>query len=76
MQKNEALTDVIFYAPISNRIKIEDIPQTNRAQFESRLQIKVIIIGPDPCNNYVCPIGNSFESFHCICQFTLIMYNN
>ncbi|CAF3673561.1 unnamed protein product [Rotaria sordida] len=59
LDKNETLTDVIFYVPIFNKFEIEQILNTNLNLFESRFQIKAIASGPNPCNNYVCPMGTS-----------------
>ncbi|CAF3111050.1 unnamed protein product [Rotaria sp. Silwood2] len=59
LDKNETLTDVIFYVPTFNKFEVERILNTNLHLFESHVKIKAIASGPNPCNNYVCPIGTS-----------------
>lgn len=58
-QKSEALTDVVFYVVNRERFDIQRILKDNLNQFESRFQIKVVDISPNPCQDYGCPEGNS-----------------
>ncbi len=58
IDKNETLTDVIFYIPGSDKFGVECTLNKNLAQFQSRFSINVIAIGPNPCNDYRCPTGN------------------
>jgi hypothetical protein len=54
--KQQALTDVIFYVASLNKNDIENILNTNLAQFSSHFGIIANACGPNPCNNYICPI--------------------
>jgi hypothetical protein len=53
----EALTDVIFSILGGNKLELERNLKANLDQFQSRFQIHAATIGPDPCQNYACPIG-------------------
>lgn len=55
--KQQALTDVVFYVPSSNRYDIENTINSNLGQFSSRFGITANASGPNPCSNYVCPLG-------------------
>lgn len=55
--KQQALTDVVFYVPSSNRYDIENTINNNLGQFSSRFGINAQASGPNPCSNYVCPSG-------------------
>ena len=55
--KQGALTDVIFYVPSLNRYDIENTINNNLGQFSSRFGIIANASGPNPCSNYVCPLG-------------------
>lgn len=57
-QKAEALTDVVFYVVDRERFEIQRILKDNLNQFQSRFQINVIDISPNPCIGYSCPEGN------------------
>ncbi|CAM4780128.1 unnamed protein product [Rotaria magnacalcarata] len=59
LDKNEILTDVIFYVPAFNQFEVEHILNTNLDLFQSRFKIKAVASGPNPCNNYLCPKGTS-----------------
>lgn len=55
--KQRALTDVVFYVPSLNRYDIENTINNNLGQFSSRFGIIANASGPNPCSNYVCPLG-------------------
>ena len=55
--KQQALTDVMFYVPSSNRYDIENTLNNNLGQFLTRYGIRASASGPNPCTNYVCPTG-------------------
>lgn len=57
IQKNQALTDVVFYIPGSNKISIERILNENLSKFMTNFQLKVIAVGSKLYNKYICPIG-------------------
>jgi hypothetical protein len=56
-EKQQALTDVIFYVPSLNKQEIKNKLNANINQFSSRFRLIVNAIDPDPCNNYSCPIS-------------------
>jgi hypothetical protein len=58
---------VIFYVPPLDTYDIENKLNQNLGQFESQFQIKANASGPNPCNNYFCPISkkNFNSSFFC-----------
>jgi hypothetical protein len=62
MQKNETLTDVVFYVFNRNKVEVQRELNRNLNQFASNFQIKAIAIEPNLYNNYVCPIGK--KEFH------------
>jgi hypothetical protein len=55
--KQQALTDVIFYVPSLNKNDIENTLNNNLGLFASRFGITANASGPNPCSNYVCPLG-------------------
>jgi hypothetical protein len=57
VDKSKTLTDVIFYVPPLDTYDIENKLYQNLDQFESQFNIKANASGPNPCNNYVCPIS-------------------
>ncbi|CAF3379935.1 unnamed protein product [Rotaria socialis] len=59
LDKNETLTDIIFYVPAFNQFEVEHILNANLDLFQSRFKIKAVASGPNPCNNYLCPRGTS-----------------
>jgi hypothetical protein len=61
--KQNALTDVIFYVASLNRYDIENILNNNLGQFSSRFGIIGNASGPNPCTNYVCPVGKQTISY-------------
>ncbi|CAF1128287.1 unnamed protein product, partial [Didymodactylos carnosus] len=58
-QKQQALTDVIFYVPNMAKELIENTLNTNLALFLSRYGIRATASGPNPCTNYGCPTGTT-----------------
>jgi len=54
----EALTDVIFHIISGNKFEIERKLKEKLNQIQSDSQMRVVAVGPDPCGNYNCPIGN------------------
>ncbi len=57
-RKMEALTDVIFHVISGNKFEIERKLKEKLNQIQSDSQMQVVAVGPDPCGNYNCPIGN------------------
>src|SRR5205085_170282 len=61
--KQQALTDVIFFVQSKTKNDIEDILDKNLGQFSSQYGIIANSSGPNPCQNYICPIDT-------ICRLT------
>ncbi|CAF3869414.1 unnamed protein product [Adineta steineri] len=57
--KAQALTDVMFYVSSLNRYDIENTLNNNLAKFSSSYGITANASGPNPCTNYVCPLGTT-----------------
>lgn len=61
--KNETLTDIIFYVPSYSKYEVEYIINAKLHLFQSRFQITAVASGPNPCQNYNCPTGKKHIQF-------------